>query len=256
MGLAVAAMVAGCGGSGRAGAEEVPWWETAGPAQQSEHAYPVVWTRPLAPKGALAVMGLYFDPVSGDLVSAGRLYSAAQLAGQRVTPRGDEYDAVVTRYDGETGVQVWTKQISATRRSTIDAIGIDADGNVLVAVYYLGALVDESVGLTPDGRFVAQLDRDDGAIAWVTAYGANETGTIHVGDQTLNIVSDGGRGNIHVYRVDPDGAVLFTSDLAEPEHTVAGLGGAIFTTRGVGGDNELVKLGPCEVEPCLIAVWE
>ena len=86
-GLTVAAVVASCGGSrggsGGAGARDHGTIErrlVSSGAQGSGGvaAFLLIWTRPLARASVLLVEGLQVDPLSGDVVLAGRLRGKAQ----------------------------------------------------------------------------------------------------------------------------------------------------------------------------------
>jgi hypothetical protein len=293
IGLAVAAMAAGCGGSGAGGGTALelgkPWGATAPITAGLMSPYPVMWSRPLTHAPALLVTGLYVEPNSGDVVAAARLRGNAQMAGRRLERKGPDYDAVVARYDSADGTQMWTRHISAEGNSSVSGLGSDDGGNILVTVEYGERLFDELLrGLSPTSSFVAALGAETGRIEWfmelrsnavrpgvvdgqleIESPFADDTWTLPYDESTskdprvvvgvegnvAHVAVFNSTGDVHVYDLDANGGIIQDGRVGRPRPSPDGLGGTVYQVRGEGDDNELVKLGPCDTEQCSYAVW-
>ena len=161
----VAAVWVGCGGSGTphaATADPVPG-DGAATADDGP-PYPLIWSRSLPDEPAFDVFCVHVEPITGDVVVAGAMKHAVQMAGAAFERVGNN-DGLVVRFDAHDGAQLWVTQIVTARAL---AIGSNAAGDTLVVGdYEYGDGATARAGI----QFVAELDRAMGTIEWSENFG-------------------------------------------------------------------------------------
>jgi hypothetical protein len=174
-----------------------------------------LWTRQFGTGGADRITASATDGM-------GRIFVAGYVNGALPgLAHVGTFDAFVRAYDPD-GNELWTRQLGSVSFDTAQAIGVDPDGNVLLAGWTGGSLPGQTnAGL--DDAFVRKYD-PDGNELWtrqfgsslrdsanaITADGAGNVVVVgHVGRALPGLVS-AGAGDVFVRKYDRDGTELWT----------------------------------------------
>jgi PKD repeat protein len=123
----------------------------------------VSWARGMGGAADDSIEGIAIDPVSGDVLVAGRFGGTASFGGTPSFVANGTSDMVVARYNGATGAHVWSKQFGGAYDDSADAIAVDGAGNIYVTGYFKGTISFGGAPLsTPYDTdldvFIAKLD--------------------------------------------------------------------------------------------------
>lgn len=91
-------------------------------------------------------------------------------------PSAGNYDAVVLKISGADGTTLWATAFGSSGNEQVDAVGVDASGNVFVGGQFSNTVNVGGVGIGPAAGadiFVAKFTAASGDTMWAKSYGKN-----------------------------------------------------------------------------------
>ncbi len=172
----------------------------------------------------------FFDRADAAVVDAnGNLYVAGSTEGALDVPyTGDSYDAFVRKYDS-SGAYLWTRQLGTPENDWGQDVALDADGNVYLVGYTLGALEGTHYGAGGDA-YLRKYDPDGNVLlTWQygTALGASASGVAVDGAGNVYVVGEvegafdgdsAGASDAYVMKFDPAGTRLWVRQFGDLDY--------------------------------------
>jgi hypothetical protein len=131
---------------------------------------------------------------NGDVLAAGTFRGSINLGGSALTATGSATNTFVARFASADGAHVWSVALVGTQNNGANAVAVDANGDVLVAGFFRGAITVDGTNHSSAGEidgFVAKLNGSTGARIWSNAFGGN-------GFDTFTTVTPGSDGSVIV----------------------------------------------------------
>lgn len=188
--------------------------------------------------GTVYGSALDIDP-QGNIVVAVSFTEAVDLGDGMPTPPPEGFvDIALLKFD-RTGAFVWKKVFTAPGSQQVDALAVDAQGNIAIGGSTTGAL-DLGKGPLPAGAFVAKFDASGAALWSISAQSpAGPASVSHVAiDSKGRVVAGGSAGTIDF------GAGALVSGDAQSFFVVklsADTGGVVWAKITKGGANETLE---------------